>query len=239
MPKNRLRKHWGNIGLAALGAVTVGAVALMTIDTSAEPEAVSPQVQKYYDENVTAKPLASTGQQQAIRFAAYGDSITEGDSPDFGAGRFGSLSWTSYLGDGITFAGGWSDGGVKTSAMLENAQPVSADVLVLIAGTNDYANNVPFSETAANFQGIAQKSQVGRVIVSAVPPHDEVPELSAAFNANLEELATAQGWEFIDAPAGVRAGNVYADGMTKDGVHPTAEAARILGEAIRAAILAG
>lgn len=127
---------------------------------------------------------------------------------------------------------------MKTETMLENAKPLSADALVLIVGANDYSNDVPFAQTVANITGMVQKTGAPRVIIYAVPPNDETPELTVEFNANLQKLAAANGWTFIDGPAGIRtANNTYASGMTADGVHPTADGARILGEAMRAALL--
>lgn len=92
-------------------------------------------------------------------------------------------------------------GGVKTEAMLESAKPVTADALVLIVGTNDYSGGVPFEATAANISGFVDKSEDGRVIISAVPPRDASPATATDSNANLQALAAAQGWEFIDAVA--------------------------------------
>lgn len=201
---------------------------------SQSPPPVSPQVQKYYDEHVVNQRV--TPAVEPLTYAAFGDSITEGDSPDFAAGRFGSLSWAQYLGGDFRFIGGWAASGAQTDVILQNAKPVEAEVLVLVVGANDYANGVPFERTAANIVGMVKNSGVGRVVISAVPPRDATPELTAEFNQGLERLAGNKSWEFVDAPAGVRAGDVYAPGMSHDGVHPTARAARIMGVAIGAAI---
>lgn len=213
----------------------VGTLTLATGCTP-EPPPVSEQVQKYYDEQMVSRPTATAA--KVVSYSAYGDSLSNGDSPDFAAGKFGSLSWSSYLGEGISFAGGWAQGGVRTETMLENAKPVEAQALVLMVGANDYVQDIPFDQTAANIRGIVQKTGVSRVILSSIPPRDETPELTVAFNENLERLAAVQGWSFVDAAAGVRKDDRYAPGMTIDGVHPTAAAARIIGEEIRAALLA-
>lgn len=213
--------------------VLAGSFAVVT-GCAASPPPVSPQVQKYYDEHVVNQRV--TPAAKVVTYAALGDSITEGDSPDFAAGRFGSLSWANYLGEGFGFGGGWARSGAQTSEILENAKPVQADVLILVVGANDYSNGVAFERTSANVVALVKKSGVSRVVVSSVPPRDETPELTVEYNRNLERLAGAQGWEFVDAAGGVRSGDVYAPGMSHDGIHPTAKAARIMGEAIRAAI---
>ncbi len=48
--------------------------------------------------------------------------------------------------------------GATTADMLKNVQLVDdADVLVILAGTNDSAQGVPFESTARNMQKIAVK----------------------------------------------------------------------------------
>lgn len=241
MPKRRRPKRLSTVGLAALAIATVGGGSFVLLDSSAGQTAkVAPRVQQYYDEQVTKANVAPTPTSSvaSIRYAVYGDSITEGNSADFVGGELGSLSWTSYLGSGFTFAGGWAKGGVETDEMLANARPVIADVLVLLAGANDYAHDVPFAQTAANLDGIVATTGVSRVVVSAVPPSDLAPDDAAAFNVNLQKLAAARGWQFIDPMAELRAGTNYARGMTSDGVHPTEAAAQLIGKGIAAAITA-
>ncbi|MEV8149969.1 SGNH/GDSL hydrolase family protein [Arthrobacter sp. NPDC080073] len=215
-------------------ALLVFAVTAAVLAGCAEAPPVSDQVQSYYDSHKSLQ--AASPAIKTLAFAAYGDSITNGNSPDFAAGKFGSLSWASYLGDGFTFAGGWAQGGVKSETMLQHATPIKADVLVLLAGANDYANSVPFDQTTANLDGIVAKTGVARVVLSAVPPRDATPDAATVFNQKLEQLATARKWQFIDPMAGVRNGDRYAPGMTADGVHPTEAAAKIIGQSLSAAI---
>jgi len=214
------------VGLGLLAALTAGVVAYTLAPTS------TPQT-AYVAPLPTVTPSATV---KPITFAAYGDSISNGNSPDFAAGKFGTLSWPSYVGP-ATFAGGWAKGGVQTAEMLAHAKPVTADVLILLAGTNDYGHGIPFAVTSANLDGIVKETGIGRVIVSAVPPNDSMPEAAVAFNEKLGRLASARGWKFVDPMAGVRAGDVYAPGMTRDGIHPTEAAARIIGETIRATLV--
>jgi lysophospholipase L1-like esterase len=214
-------------------AVLSGSLALVAGCASESPP-VSGQVQKSYDVNST---LAPTPTAQAVTFAAVGDSITVGDSPDFNGGKFGSLSWPSLAPPGTKFAGGWAVSGATTAAMASAVKPAPADVLVVIAGTNDLINGVPFVESAANLQAIVTTVGAKRVVVSSVPPLDPDPAASTDYNGQLQALAVREGWAFVDAMAGVRDGEVYAEGMTADGIHPTAAGVKMISTALAAGIL--
>jgi lysophospholipase L1-like esterase len=153
----------------------------------------------------------------------------------------GAGSWITYASvDGVEFAGGWAEAGAQTNAMAAHAKPVVSDVLVVLAGTNDAAKGVPFEESARNIKAIVQAASAKRVVVSAIPPIDDAPWVAESFNARLLAFVQQNGWTWVDAVSGVRtADGVFAEGMTIDGVHPTERAARIIGESIRAVILAG
>ncbi|MEA5453556.1 SGNH/GDSL hydrolase family protein [Sinomonas sp. JGH33] len=176
--------------------------------------------------------------QHLVRFAAIGDSITYANSPDFLGGRTGSLSWITYaVGPDLRFVGGWARGGATTEVMAANAGPEDADVLAIIAGTNDVARNVPFSVTAANLEKIVATVGARRVVVSAIPPRNDNAQGTEAFNEALELFVAQRGWTFVDAVAGVRDGERYAAGMSDDGVHPSEEGARIIGTALGQALM--
>jgi len=213
------------------------AAALLLTGCASTPAPASEQVQEYYNKNVanaTMKAPAPAAKQ--ISYAAYGDSITEGNSPAFVDGEFGSLSWATYLGSSFRFAGGWAKGGVQTNEMLSNAKPVKAEALVLLAGANDYIHDTPFAVTAANLDGIVKKTGIKRVVISAVPPNDQRPEAASAFNVSLKQHAAARKWAFIDPMKPLRNGENYAPGMSHDGIHPTERAAKLIGGGIAAAL---
>jgi lysophospholipase L1-like esterase len=222
------------VGLIALTIVTVALVVAAAV--------VKPAMDRA--SGSSAMPVTSLGlgtptpTTAPIRFAAVGDSITAGDSPNFSAGRTGSLSWVTYAAQhqGLVFAGGWAEGGSKTEKMVANIQPVKADVLVIIAGTNDFGNGVPFSTTTANLDQIVKAIGAPRIVISSVPPRDHFTGTADAYNAQLEQFVKSRGWTWVDAAAGVREGNHYKTGLTIDGTHPTTAAAKILGDAIAQAI---
>lgn len=226
--------------IVALACFAVAVTLLLVGMYASHQEKVEAGAEAARQFNVSSTAATPVATEEPITFAAVGDSITEGNSPAFTEGRLGDLSWAQYAaGDGLRFVGGWADGGAQTARMVGEATPVEADVLVMFAGTNDAGNAVPFEESAKNLTSIADTVGAGRVIVSAIPPQDFNPGVAPAFNDKLRVLAADRGWEFVDAPAGVREGDRFLPGMTADGTHPTAEAARIMGEAIRAAILNG
>ena len=201
---------WRRVGLAALGAVVV----VGTVLASAPDPAPA-----------------------SVTFAAVGDSITKANSADLAGLRVGDASWVYFTaGSGCRFVGGWARNGAPTSTMVRNAAPVRADVLVVIAGTNDIAHGVPFATIARNLAAIVRKVGAGRVIISAIPPRDATPAVTVEFNRLLERFVKAEGWTFVDAMVGVRDGTRYAAGMTADGTHPNARGARVIGEALAEAI---
>ncbi|WP_418605516.1 hypothetical protein [Georgenia sp. SUBG003] len=94
-----------------------------------------------------AVPATTPARADAVRLAAVGDSITEADSPDFDGGDLGPESWVFHaVGEDVALVGGWARWGATTAQMAAAAEPVEADVLVILAGTNDVA---PGSRTRA------------------------------------------------------------------------------------------
>jgi lysophospholipase L1-like esterase len=121
--------------------------------------------------------------------------------------------------------------------MADAVGPVDAEALVLLAGTNDVAFGMPFEESAANLDRIVEVVGIEDVVVVSIPPMDALPAGAEAYNERLDDLATDQGWRFIDASAGLRTADGRFDvGMSLDGLHPSAEGARVLGEAIATAL---
>jgi lysophospholipase L1-like esterase len=187
------------------------------------------------DGNASPEPSAVADRGS---FAAVGDSITDADSPDFAAGVLGASSWTTYVvDDGFAFAGGWAEWGATTAMMADSVGAVDADVLVVLAGTNDVAFGIPFEDSAANLDRIAGAVGIEDVVVVSIPPMDALPAGAVAYNERLDALATNRGWRFVDASAGLRtADGRFAEGMSSDGLHPSVAGARVLGAAIATAL---
>jgi lysophospholipase L1-like esterase len=122
--------------------------------------------------------------------------------------------------------------------MAENTRAVEAEVLVILAGTNDVFNDVPFEQSAGNLVRVTERVGAEKVLVSAIPPIDFEPELATRFNQELKQFAMSRGWIFVDPMTGIREGDRFAAGMTTDGVHPTEAAAQVIGMALGKAITA-
>lgn len=187
------------------------------------------------------RPVASDPIAGGTTFAAVGDSITDADSPHFAAGEIGPASWARYVREaGHVFVGGWAEWGATTARMAESVAPLDAETLVLLAGTNDVAFGVPFSETSANLDRIVETVGIADVVVASIPPMDAVPEGAVELNERLEELADDRGWRFVDASAGLRTDDgTFREGMSSDGLHPSEQGARVLAEAISQALRDG
>ena len=194
-----------------------------------------------------ARPAA--GKPGELRVIAVGDSITEADSEDFDAGNVGTGSWASYAdGGGVDVLGGWAHGGATTTDMLAGVRdqtangraPLKADVAVLMAGSNDVDDGGSFTDAAANLRSIVGLLGIDRVVLSTIPPEDGMGSQVQEFNAQLPELAEAEGWQLVDPMTAVRtADSEWLPGMSDDGVHPDDTAARLIGQALRAALTAG
>jgi len=180
-------------------------------------------------------------QRQTVRIAAVGDSITHGRSPEFAAGALSERSWIPHaVGGGVELVGGWARGGATTAEMLDHVTPVDADVLVILAGTNDVLQGVTDSghgRSLTNIRAIARTVGAQNVVLSAIPPLNRRPAAAAAFNDSLRELAQNAGWHWVDGPAPLRDGTRFLPEMTHDGIHPTPEGADTLGKVLRGAVL--
>nr|WP_246324673.1 SGNH/GDSL hydrolase family protein [Petropleomorpha daqingensis] len=187
------------------------------------------------------RPVDSASTNATLSVFAVGDSITEADSPDFDDGDLGSGSWAWYTDQApVLMLGGWAHAGATTADMLLGVSELvaestmrHADVLVLMAGSNDVDAGVPFAEAADHLRAIARDAGISRVVLSTIPPEDAVAADVQAFNAQLPALARSEGWQLVDPMTQIRdGGGHYAPGMTDDGVHPTVRAARLIGQAL-------
>jgi lysophospholipase L1-like esterase len=192
---------------------------------------------------VSSSPAGSapTSPAPVLRVVAVGDSITEADSAAFDDGIVGPGSWARWAGgDGVRVLGGWAHAGATTADMLAGAHPLDADVVVVMGGSNDIDADVPTEQVLTQLTGVVAAVHVPRVLLSAVPPEDGHEADVTALNARLAELAQRSGWQFVDPMTGVRGSDgSWLPGDTDDGVHPTPAAARVIGAAVRAALLSG
>jgi lysophospholipase L1-like esterase len=144
-------------------------------------------------------------------------------------------SWMHQVKDTtLTNVGGFAKGGYTSTQVLENIQPGTADVLVIMIGVNDIPQQIPTSTTLANIEAIVAKfSGAKDVLVAAIVPsnltnsgidHLNRQELGAQLNESLRSFAVSHGWYFGDPDTDFRrANNAYKlHANISDGVHPNA-----------------
>lgn len=225
-----------------LGALTGCAVAGSTPPAVGGPSSTGPgtvEPRSPVPSRPTGPPTPG-GTPVPTSVVVIGDSITAGAGAGDRAESPGPQSWLpGAQGAPLDFRGGWAVPGATTADMLANVAAYEADVAVVMGGTNDIAGGVDWSVSRANLLEIVARADVGRVVLSAIPPLDSQPAAVLRYNADAAELAAQQGWEFTDPWAGVSQGGAFAPGASPDGVHPSAEVADRAGAALREVLLHG
>ena len=201
--------------------------------------AVSPRA------SAPATPTSRPSADQ-VSFVVVGDSITAGPIPIEATGaweettqQFGRGSWLPQAkGPPLRFLGGWAVPGATTEEMRAGVVPAKADVVVVMAGTNDLLRGVPWEQTRANLLAIVGTVAADGVLVAAVPPADELPAGRQDLNQRLRELADQQGWYRVDPwVAAERQDGSWVPGASADGVHPSQVTADAAGRVLRTALL--
>lgn len=217
------------LALAVLAIAVFGAIGVnsMLSQSPAEARPQQPVPTFTYGSDATVIPT----------IAVVGDSNTEVDSPDFASGNIGTGSWVYQLTSTgkFKFNGGWADGGTTSTTQAESLAPVpQSDILLIMTGTNDLGQGVPFDQTTANIDAMVAKAPASKVVLLAIPPRDdETSPTSVEYNSALAGLAASRGWEFFDGLAFLRAPEGgFVDGATSDGVHLTRDSYIQYGQAV-------
>jgi lysophospholipase L1-like esterase len=183
-------------------------------------------------------PLPPGAETDVVPVVVVGDSITAGTGPTDRADRPGPQSWQhGFWGAPLEFRGGWAVPGATTEQMRAGAAGLTADVLVLLGGTNDLATGVGWPASQEHLRGVVAAVDVDHVVLSAIPPSDTGPARAVEYNQRLADLSQEQGWEFVDPWVTVSQGGAWVPGTSPDGIHPTPEAAAQAGAVIRVAVL--
>src|SRR4051794_34130007 len=218
--------------------LSTGACALVLLVAGCDAKAaeLADPAPATYSSASSSAPAPPSG---PLTVVGVGASVTDADSADFPAGVFGPGSWVSTADrDGIDVTGGWAIKGATTAAMAAGAQPSDADVLVVMAGTNDVLQGIPWEQSAANIEAIVGAVGVDRVVLCTIVPLASNPAGETDFNAHLAALADEHGWRLVDSAAAVRAPDgQWLAGLSEDGIHPADAAAALLGTAIHDALL--
>jgi len=170
--------------------------------------------------------------------AAHGNSGSGDESPDLSF-----LRWASHLSGGrIRHAGSFSVGGASSSQILASqlASVVAARPDACIIGpwaVNNPVLGVSFERTASDVQNAVLALRVAGIapLLSLEPPTDD-PGRSAfiqGYNTWARRFALHSGVPVADffGPLSDGRGS-WAGGYSADGVHPTAAAARVMGQAV-------
>ena len=219
-----------SIGLrAALTAIAAGTVVALSacspVDTT-PPRAESLE---------GGAPAAASG---PLRVAVVGDSLSAGRSKFLGNG-LDDKSWMTYAqGDGIEFAGGWAKAGATIEEMADAVVPVEADVLVIMAGTNDVRFGTAFADARPSYESVVDTIGADRVVIAAIPPYERAPQAAATYDADLAAWAYSEGYPVVDPWTFARgADDLWAAGWSADGIHPTVSGYERLGREFHELIL--
>lgn len=173
-----------------------------------------------------------------VTFAVVGDSITAWSTLDPALSSWVGTAHSAK----VLLAGGWAVSGATTSDMLGGIDAVpDADVLVVMAGTNDFLPNYPdwtLSGSLERITEIVEETGIHHVVLSAIAPNDFRQERTEEFNIALQGLAAREGWTWVDPWPFVRASDGgYVDGVSADGIHPSKQVEMRVGATLRTAIL--
>ncbi|SFS09164.1 Lysophospholipase L1 [Granulicella pectinivorans] len=210
--------------------VGVGSAFGQTAPTAAPAPVAAPkpnpdwaQLGRYKDANATLPA------HEAGRVVFYGDSITDAWAKDpavFFPGK-------PFVGRGIS--------GQTTPQMLvrfrQDVIDLHPEAVVILAGTNDVAGNtgpMTVEQTEENFMSMAELAKVNhiKVVLCSIMPVLDYPwrrgmEPSPkiqAINTWMKAYAKKSGFTYVDYYSAMDDGTGAAKaGLTKDGVHPTAE----------------
>jgi lysophospholipase L1-like esterase len=185
-------------------------------------------------------PSGAVIENTPVTFAVAGDSLTAWDNQSFPDwdGELDDTTWTKWaISPTLELIGGYARGFAMTADVAQNMPVVDADVLVLMVSTNDL-DETDIASVLGSVDDIVTASGVDSVVLSAIPPFEDYAALVGIHNDALSALASERGWVWIDPWVDLRDGDGWVDGSTSDGVHPTADAAKVAGTAIAAAIRA-
>jgi lysophospholipase L1-like esterase len=184
--------------------------------------------------------VAETG---PLRTVFVGDSITQADSPSYGA-RPGAGSWVRYVLDDERSP--WTfDANVAVAGqtLAELAARFQADVVgrrpqavVIMGGTNDVLQGLPLHDSMGSLSAMVRRARDAgaEVWIVSPPPIDRLYLKPVAAMADAQaEAARETGATYVDlGDSLVDAEGDWLPGLSYDGVHPTPEGARALAEAV-------
>ncbi|WP_220034244.1 SGNH/GDSL hydrolase family protein [Curtobacterium sp. MCSS17_008] len=131
----------------------------------------------------------------------------------------------------ISTIGGVAINGATSTRILHGATKRDADVLVVMAGTNDLRYGYSSKSILKNIDGIARTVGADHVLIAAIAPSNitkygskriDRRKQGEILNRDLQNHALTKGWMFVDPWAADRMLNGgWSWKRTTDGVHPT------------------
>jgi lysophospholipase L1-like esterase len=170
---------------------------------------------------------------RAVRVAVLGDAVTAWRPPDHPA-----TSWVTYArGNGVRVAQDWVDPDATVQKLSTRVTATRADVLVVLAGTNDLRADTANDQVELGLQRAVERAGVDKVLISSIPPVPYLTQETADFNELLARIAYRHDWSFVDAGTTVVDDNCsFSSGMRGPGARPSAEGARRIGSAVQGAL---
>lgn len=208
--------------IALAGLLAAGqAVSRGLEDPPPPPEVVDPASTRCAD---AYEPLP--GRERRLDITVVGDRVTAAPA---------ASSWMTYVsGHGVRVTSSFVDGDARARDLVSLVEPSEADVLVVAVGTNDLDYGPVGDEIELSLQRIAERVGVPEVLISSIPPVSGQPQKTADYNDLLARIAYRHDWSFVDAGSVVVADDCrYRKGLGDDEGRPTAEGARLIGEAVR------
>jgi lysophospholipase L1-like esterase len=139
--------------------------------------------------------------------------------------------------DGVSVEDSTIDPDARVRDLAAEAGPSTADVLVVLAGSNDVAFATSNDDVELALQRLVDRTQVPRVLLASIPPGARQPQKTADFNDLLSRIAYRHDWSFVNASADLVARDcAYRPRMTLDGVRPSEAGAKAIAEAVRGAL---
>ena len=176
-------------------------------------------------------------ENKPISIYVVGDSLTSGNGQVLKNGQPHPESWVGYLPEEVVVEGTWAVSGATTEDMAEGVSASAAEILVVMAAENDYDIGISMIEIAANLDRIVEEVGAPRVLIVGATPTDYDPDTAKLLNWQLREYADGHGYDYVDGGRDVRDANGdWLPGMSDDGIHPTAAAARIIAATIMTGI---
>lgn len=205
---------------------TVAALVILAGCATPATVAYAPEPRRVFVEALAPTAPAPTG---PVSFAVSGDSISAWVTP-FAFNP--EQTWvTTTNSEATPLVGGFAENGALLARILEGTAPVEAEVLVVMAGTNDVYYDTPMDQRLATLGAIISTTAADNVLISAVAPIDIAADRGVAWNTVLRQYADDNGHAFFDPWWGMRdTRNYFYPGLSADGVHPLPAMATVVGE---------